>query len=38
MSAKLVTRGGKPATEQRECLIDDAAFCDADESDADQAR
>jgi membrane-bound lytic murein transglycosylase A len=32
MSAKLVTRGGKPTTEQRECLIADEAYCDADDS------
>lgn len=30
LSSKLVTRGGKPTDEQRECLIDDEAFCDSD--------
>lgn len=33
LSAKLVTRGGKPVAEQRECLIGDETFCDA-ENDA----
>lgn len=30
LSAKLVTRGGQSVADQRECLIDDEAFCDAD--------
>lgn len=29
LSSKLVTRGGKPTDEQRECLIDDEAFCES---------
>ncbi len=29
LSSKLVTRGGKPTDDQRECLIDDEAFCDS---------
>jgi membrane-bound lytic murein transglycosylase A len=34
LSAKLVTRGGKPVADQRECLIDDEAFCDDADPDA----
>ena len=34
LSAKLVTRGGKAAADQRECLIADEAFCDADDVDS----
>lgn len=40
LSSKLVTRGGRPAADQAECLVDDEAFCDAatDESDTLTAR
>ncbi|HEX5357617.1 MAG TPA: MltA domain-containing protein [Aquabacterium sp.] len=39
LSSKLVTRGGKGGDEQRECLIDDEAFCDSDAAeDANSSR
>ncbi|MBI2732974.1 MAG: MltA domain-containing protein [Aquabacterium sp.] len=39
LSSKLVTRGSRPTDEQRECLIDDEAFCDsADPGDANSPR
>jgi len=35
LSAKLVTRGSKSVADQRECLIADETFCDADAVDID---